>query len=466
MTLRKILLPLMLAISLASATASAQQHQEQDHNRFLDELNERDWEVLRDFLKTKREETIAKKAAQITLSGDVRFEYRNLHEHCAGHQLRGGKDGRKCVDGKRKGLPISKNDFDIEFNLRLDYKGECTWAVAHVQYDNSAGVDDGDLPCKPDPWGYHGSGICDDLCLKKAYWGMHLYKEGSTSIDIELGRRNLYNVFDSRVQFLSRFDGVTLKYDTAREGWGGFYWYGAAFVVDERVNHFAWITELGLLNILDSGFDLKYSLIDWNKRGRNRCEAHNPRGFHFLNSQVTAAYHFTPSWICSKRAKLFGAFVYNHQGQRVKYYNFRNKHRLCRTDEDNFIHDGHKRIPDTVRERVAKDQNKAWYVGFLVGEVEKEGDWSFEVMYQWVQAFAMPDNDMSGIGRGNTLDDQITAAGARGNTNFRGWRLESLYAITDDLTLDTIIEWSNALNKKIGGTHQYSKIEFETIYAF
>ena len=211
---------------------------------------------------------------------------------------------------------------------------------------------------------------------------------------------------------------------------------------------------------------MKYSIIDWNKRGRNRCEARNPAGFHFVNSQVSAAYNFTPSFVCNKEAQLFGGFVYNHEGRRVHYYNYRNKHQICRTDEDNFIHEGRERVPHTVHKRTAKDQNKAWYVGLLLGDVEKEGDWSFEVQYQWVQAFAMPDNDMSGIGRGNTLDDSVTAAGARGNTNFRGWRFEGLYAITDDLTLDSILEFSSALNKKIGGSHIYSKFELETIYAF
>ena len=79
---------------------------------------------------------------------------------------------------------------------------------------------------------------------------MHLYKEGKQSIDIELGRRNLYDVFDSRVQFLSRFDGVTLKYSNAREGLGGIYLYGAGFVVDEKVNQFGWASELGLSEYL------------------------------------------------------------------------------------------------------------------------------------------------------------------------------------------------------------------------
>ena len=98
MTLRTLLLPFILAISLTANAAYADDHHDghqQDHSNFLEELNERDFVALRDFLKTKREETIAKKAPNITLSGDVRFEWRNLHEHTAGKQIRGGKAWKK-----------------------------------------------------------------------------------------------------------------------------------------------------------------------------------------------------------------------------------------------------------------------------------------------------------------------------------------------------------------------------------
>lgn len=466
MTFRKLIGTLLMAVGVLSVPLEAKEF-EQDGGRFLEELNERDFEALRDYLRVKREEDIAhgNKTPDVTFSGDIRFEYRNIHERELGKRLRGGKHGRKCVDGKRIGVPISNNDFDIEFNLRLDYITECTWAVARVQWDNSAGVDDSDLDCNANPFGYRGSGICDDVCLKMAYWGAHLYKSGTEKLDIELGRRNLYNVFDSRVQFLSRFDGVALRYSNSRDWFGSWYWYSAAFVVDERVNQFAWVSEVGLIDILHSGLDLKYSIIDWQKRGVNRCNARNPIGFKFLNSQVTAAYNFKPE-VIRRKAKIFGAFVYNHEGQKGKYFPYKNKHQICRKSDDHFRKEGKVFIPNTVRVKTAKNQNKAWYAGALIGEVDKEGDWSFEVRYEWVQAFAIPDDDISGIGRGNCLDDQLAAAGARGNGNYKGWHFEGLYAITDNLTIDAQFEFSQALSKKIGGSHHYSKFELETIYAF
>lgn len=457
----------MIAVGLFSLKLEAQQgRDEQDHSRFLEELNERDFEALRDYLRQKREEAMAKgKQPDLTFSGDIRFEYRNIHEDEIGKRLRGGKHGKKCVDGKRIGLPISNNDFDIEFNLRMDYLGECTWAVARVQYDDSAGVDDSDLDCRINPAGYHGSGACDDLCLKMAYWGAHLYKHECEKFDIELGRRNLYNVFDSRIQFLSRYDGLALRYNNCRDWLGNWYWYFGAFVVDERVNHFAWLTEVGFINILKSGFDLKYSIIDWQKRGENRCGFRNPPAFKFVNSQVSAAYNFNAE-VIRRKAKIFGAFVYNHLGQKVTWFKWKDENRVCPGSPYVRTKKGRWKLSDDVIAKTAKNQNKAWYVGALIGEVDKEGDWSAEVRYEWVQAFAIPDDDISGIGRGNCLDDQITAAGGRGNGNYKGWHFEALYAITDNLTIDAQFEFSQALNKSIGGNHHFHKFEVETIYAF
>ncbi len=54
----------------------------------------------------------------------------------------------------------------------------------------------------------------------------------------------------------------------------------------------------------------------------------------------------------------------------------------------------------------------------------------------------------------------------RSCVNYRGWRFEGLYALTDNLTIDTKLEFSRALKKSIGGPHHYSNFEIEAIYAF
>lgn len=457
----KLLKYLLSLVFLAGCCLSTQVFaDEQDGTRFDEELNERDFAALRDFLKAKRALDVDEHCSNLTISGDVRSEYRHINESCCGERLRGGD--ATDVTGRK---PVSQNDFDIEFNLYFNYVYERTWAIAHVRYDNSAGVDDNGHSCvdndfedneacnicckekarrcEGDPEGYHGSGACDDLCLKKAYMGYNFYESECSRFDVELGRRgNLYNVFDSNIQFLSRFDGILLKYDTSCECFADMYLHTAGFVVDERVNHFAWIAEVGFLDIFDSDVDFKYSFIDWEKHGKNRCFARDPKGFRFLNSQFTLAYNMNPKLI-GVPVKLYGAFLINHAANKI-----------FEDDRDDGL-PGHR-----------TRANIGWYVGVLFGKVREEGDWALEIQYQYVGAQAMPDDDAGGICRGNVLDESFTTCSRRGNTNYKGFKIEGLYAVTDNITLDSIIEWSRAANKHIGGSHNYSKFELEAIYAF
>ena len=485
MKLYRILLLLLVAASFASTAAYADRGRgRQDGSDFEMELNERDWDALREFLNTKRTIDIKKKADNLSISGDVRTEWRHLMEKENGFILRGDDavDPLIC-------RPISRNDFDIEVNLRFDYTVERTWAVIHLQYDNAAGVDgQTDTVCECDPYALRGSGSCDSICLKKAYFGYNLCSDCDTRFDIEIGRRgNLYNVFDSKVEFLSRLDGILLHYASSWECVADYYLKFAGFVVDEKVNHFAWATELGFLNIADSGFDLKYSFIDWVKNGRTRCwprikcqnkiiravadHAINRRHFlkkHLLHprdvignafrvSQILLLYNLNPDLLCGYPSRIYAAFLINHDAKPLKAP-------ICGTvkDLESELHHHHhpivlpgcacnpaNRIVTGFKKYHSKDQY-AWYVGFRVGEVVQEGDWAFDVQYQWVEANSIPDTDVGGIGRGNVLDSSYTEDG-RGNTNFKGWRVEGLYAFTDDITIDMIIEASREINKILAG---------------
>lgn len=442
---------------------------EQDGSRFDQELNERDFEALRKYLNSKRETNLQdKEATTVTISGDVRFEWRHMNEDLNHIRLRGHQ--RKHPE---RSLPVSRNDFDAEFNLKFDYLMDRSWAVAHLQYDNSAGVDSQDRDCKEDPTGWFGSGKCDSLCLRKAFMGYNFYMDDCLGrLDIELGRRgNMYNVFDSRVQFLSRFDGILLKwtgkYDYAKE----IYAKLGGFVVDERVNHFAYVMEVGALNILDSGIDLKYSFIDWCGQVGTRCikdfcgpksnkymfrSLNNGKSFDFAVSQWTAYYNFDPS-LFGRKAKVFGAFLMNHQWKKLTVY---------KTEYYNSEPNG---TPAILVTRLGKYRaNLAWYAGFAIGEVRKENDWALELQYQYVEALAMPGQDAAGICNGNVFDYTLTQRDSPyiDNTNYKGWKLEGLYALTDNITIDTILERTTPVNEKIGGPHVYSKIEVEAIYAF
>lgn len=471
----KYWLPFAFAASLIASSAFAT-GDIQDGSRFEEELNESDFDALRDFVNTKRDIPLDEKSTSLVISGDVRSEWRHMTEtgrkggtFGAQHNLRGGE-----AVGYND-FPISRNDFDVEFNLYFKYTTERAWAVAQIQFDNSCGVFDNRKECPgqdadttqgmisiiedgqldPDPFGWHGTGNCDDLCLKKAYVGYNVFNCGDSRFDIEIGRRRLYHAFDSNIQFCSQFDGILLHYSDKLEMVSSWYIKAAGFVVNERVNQFAWIAETGFLNIADSGFDLKYSFTDWQKHGRTQCFIYtpngnkdwfrNPRGFNFLNSQVTVLYHLDPELLC-RPATFFAAYLYNH-AQRFA--------RVPVLDANGQFNGDY----DKIR------ANTGWYVGFKVGQVVKEGDFSFEAQYQYVGAVAVGDRDVRGIGRGNVLDESFTNK-LRGNTNFKGWKFETLYALTDNFTVDACLEWSKAAKSSIGGSHHFSKFQLETIYAF
>lgn len=384
--------------------------------------------------------------------------------------------------------PLAANDFDIDLNLYFEFRTPCCWAVSHIEFDNDGGVRGSRKICglnnckKPKaccaPCGqatppadgtaldccnrvnYNpcdvidcqapvGSGDFEAIALRKAFFGYNICTKGSTRLDLEVGRRRLFDVFDSRIQFLSQFDGMTLRYVT-QVGDTDFYWNLAGFVVNEHINHLACATEFGFLNIRDTGLDLKYSIIDWYKPGDNECCLEKSDGWRFINSQVTAGYRFNRDYF-PVRVKLYGAVLYNHAA-RARFY----------TD----------------------DKKHPWggYAGILIGEVVEQGDWSIDMNVQYVSAQAVADADVSGMGRGNIRNETLTMAAAlrhftpeerkyatqnaRGNANYKGFKIEGLYALTDYLSIDAQYIHSEAANARIGGRHSYNKFKIEGIFAF
>lgn len=449
MKLFKYWLPIAAAAIGITASATAADYSSRD------EFNERDFEAVINFIKCKRNTPLQEKSCDLMISGDIRFEWEAISEKNRGVAQRG--KGAASTLFVNRGERIPDNQFDVEFNLMFDYRGQCTWAVAHLEFDNNAGLDQHPYGCAgrfvsgvnaagaattgtigADPQGCHGSGTCDNLCLRKAYFGWNIFEECNSRLDIEVGRRHLFDVFESRVQYKSRMDGVLLRYSNCFECVGDFYVNLGAWVVDEASNHWAWGLEVGLLDIADYGIDFKYSFVDWSKDGTNRCNIDDPYGFQFKVSQFYAAYNFNPEMLCTK-AKLYGALIINHDAEKRTYLN------------------NHK-------------EDLGWYIGFSVGEVCHEGDWWFDINYQYVEAEAIPEWDLTGIGRGNvTGRNFITTAGQFGWTNYQGIRAEVLYAITDNLALNPSFEYSEEANKNTNATAtetEYSKFELQVIYAF
>ena len=427
MKLLKYLLPVAMATCGFVATVSAAEFST------VQEARERDDASVTDFVKSKRAVSLQEKGGSLMISGEVRSEWAYMHAR-RGHDKR--LRGSGSHDVKNDGAPFATNEFNVEVDLMFDYKADRTYASMQLQLDNSAGIQETRKEPGTDNknilW---GSGSGDNLFLRKAYVGYNIAEHGTSRWDFELGRRRLYDVFDSKVQFFSIFDGALLKYANSFEGVTDLTVKAAAFVIDDRVNQFGYVGEVGLLNIADSGLDLKYSIIDWDTHhGKNRYGKKHAKGSQFIVNQYTFAYNFSPDMLHYK-SRVYGAFLHNTQAEKSHFSN-------------------HKKA------------DNAWYLGFTMGEVKRKGDWALDVNYQWVQAQAIPEDDVSGIKRDNPQGVSFYNKKWGGFANYQGYKINGFYAVTDNWTLNAFFEKVREESRHIGGKHRSYQFEIAAIYAF
>ncbi len=380
-----------------------------------------DMEALRRWIRDKRFITVKEIGGDLSISGEVRTEFQDTSEVRDGVRQRG------------KGTPFDKPQYawDVEVNIMIDYRTDRTWAAIKLEFDDDMGV---------------ASGTLNKIKLEKAYLGGRIIPGDTFTFDAELGRRYLFNVYESKLEFSSLFDGVLFRLSKAWPSIGNFYLNPGALLINDLNNHYAFVMELGALQIANLGLNMKYSIIDWYKPAANTIK--NLR-YKFLVSQFLTYYQFYPDWIGKRLIKLYAAGLTNHLAAGV---------------------------PQTHGKR----QNWAWYAGMTIGLVKKAYDFSFDINYQWCQAQAIPDFDNSGIGRGNAAkvgfysndadgdpaSGQTTAETAVGDGNFKGFEIDALYAFTDNLTVFQSFKYSNTLNKNIGPNLRYKQYEIEFIYAF
>ena len=228
---------------------------------FQRQLRERDDQPIREFIESKENIDVQQKAKHLEISGDIRFEWHTYEEKGVALQEEissTSSDGShissvtsspidKIYRGLRGGhyvdadnLRISHNDFDIEFNLKLKYSLKDAWAMAHLQFDNPAGIRTR-LPCKGTfpvfnssgdqveetvplslKQGGKGSGAANAINLKRAYVGYNLVARNKERLDLEIGRKKMDDIFVSEIEFSSRFDGILLKYANSWGKWGAF----------------------------------------------------------------------------------------------------------------------------------------------------------------------------------------------------------------------------------------------------
>lgn len=387
-------------------------------------LDEKDIEALREWVKSKKQQVMVKeKGGSLIISGEVRVELQSFNEKRNGVKQRGS--GGAFPD-------IASNAWDIELNLMLDYRTDRTWAAVKLEFDNNAGTVGGTL---------------DRLKLERAYLGGRVLDSDDYTLDLEIGRRRFSDIFDSKIQFGSFMDGILGKYSQWFDALGDFYIYGGPFLINESVNQYGYIAELGLLTIGNTGLYSKISWIDWDTKDYS-----NPLkelAFAYMNTQWTWGYKCAPSWFGSKMTTFYIAGLINTAARATK---------VTRHSKENL----------------------AWYAGFSVGEIRKKGDWSLDINYQWVQAQTIPDFEGAGIGRGNAaevglystkwvtkgLGKATSSSTAVGAGNYRGPSITFNYMLTDTITVFQSYSQSSTLNKNIGPNLQYKMYEIELIYGF
>jgi hypothetical protein len=382
------------------------------------DIEEQDIQSLRDWINSKRMITVKELGGQLSISGDVHAEMQSVSLVKNGIAQRG------------RGTSRPNNQYDVEFNLMVDYRTERSWLAARLRFDNDAGLLNDNF----------GSGKSDKIKLERAYWGYRAFDGDRHTADIEMGRRGpMVGLFDSKLQFLSNFDGIDFKDSYAVDNVGDIYYTLGVFIVNEKKDQAAYVGEAGILNIANTGFYTKYSLIDWDTKNTHQISEQ----FHFIISQVILGYKWIPQ-VLDRPVVLYTGGLYNHRARPTEF-------------------------------SAGKKANFGGYLGFNVGALKLAGDWSVDLNYQVLAAQAVPDFDVSGIGIGARSEDGFYALDgdrvtkkndAQGNVNYRGFELTVQYLISNNLNLWQQWKQSITLDNHIGPFRRYKQYEIDFIYMF
>lgn len=385
-------------------------------------FSEQEVKDLKEWIK-KRNQVVAIKSfgGELTLSGELHSSMNQTNEVVDGIKQRG-------AFGAYPSEPT--HVYSVEVDLLLNYRADFTWATAKLKFKNKAGTTD-------------GSGSVDKVSLDRAFYGVRCVEGDTYTIDFEVGRRKLNYTFDSLIQFGAFMDGMLLKYDQSFDTVGDFYIHAGPFVVNFKNDQYAYIAEVGLLNIANTGIYTKYSFIDWDTKHFSNPLKQDE--YRFMNSQVILGYKVVPKWI-GKVLTVYTAGLINSAAKELAVTN-------------------------------NKKANIAWYAGFSVGEAKKKGDWSLNADYQYVMPQAIPAFDNAGIGRGNiagtgfycansTCTVANTKETAVGNNNYKGFEVTLLYLFSDNLTLRQNYQMSIRQDKAVGPIFRYKQYGLELIYLF
>lgn len=382
--------------------------------------------VLRDFIESRGLIKCRQKEGNLIIAGDVRARWTAQGESANGDKQRG------------TGTTTAINTFRSEINLILDYNAPKGWVSSKLRFVNYDGVD---------------GGSATKVDMDRAFIGYDIQHCEPDDTYIEIGRSRLDYLFESRVEFSTFFDGLHFFWTKNFPSVGQATVHGGPFIIDSFTNHYGWVVEAFVNNWIDTGLSFKYSIIDWDRHSPTlnygnltdsgkTTVVNNPR-YSFLVSQMLFGYERKVALPHCKTLYAYAAVLCNHDARMTQTTNW-------------------------------KKLNNAWYIGFTLGKLCKACDWSLDINYQSVQAQAVPEFDLSGIGHGNAastlLSDAILqglgAGNSRGFTNYKGWEASFLYAMTDCLSLRAKAAHTVPRNTEVGGDFNYKGFEMAVIYAF
>ncbi|MES2200284.1 MAG: hypothetical protein V4489_08985 [Chlamydiota bacterium] len=379
--------------------------------------NDVDVQALREWINIKRQVTVKEIGGNLSISGEVRTKFNATGETIDNISQRGS------------GTPSPSREFNVNGRLMLDYRSDLTWASIKLEFNDRAGI---------------VSGTTNKIKLSRAYFGARAFHGDSYYVDFEVGRKKLNSSFDSQLEFDSLFDGALAKYDQSFERVGDFYIHLGTFIINDTNDQFGYVGETGLLNIADSGFYTKISLIDWDTK--NMHDELAQKRFDFIVSQMILGYKCYPAML-KKQITIYLAGLYNFKA---------------------------KKLPITDYQKA----NWGSYVGFSIGELKRKGDWAIDANYQWLAAQCVPNFDVGGIGIGNATNTGFYSAKddgtggpntretAGGNVNYRGVSVTLNYLITNNINFQQQWSQSVTLDHDIGPSKRFKQYEIEFIYGF
>ncbi|WP_213358189.1 hypothetical protein [Chlamydiifrater phoenicopteri] len=390
------------------------------------------WSDVQEYMTKRGYVETRGRGGVLRLAGDVRARWIYAREDLK-------KEEDTFVDTK---TPLPINRYRSEFNMYVSYQAENNWMSSKMRWAAVAG----------------GENTAAGVDIDRAFIGYRLFRNPATKSDffIEIGRSGLGDMFESEVQFSSQFDGVHVY--CSRRIAKALPWnviiHGGPFVVNMATKHYAWVAE-GILSNLPANFLMKYSIIDWN--------SFKPETFSDSFPKSSAK----PSALPQKYEYLVGQFLLGNRSSLPWGKKKRKSIYLYGAVLTNYL----AKATETT---LNKKENFAWFVGGTLGSLRQAGDWSVTVRYEVVEALAVPEIDVSGIGRGNSLKYWFAQAiagnyepkDANGFTNYKGVSGLFTFGLTNSLSFRAYGAYSRPENNKLGTDFTYRKFDVGLISAF